>query len=726
MIKKLKPAILLLIAFMMLHGTYCSGQVNIQDYLKQRFLKYCENVPREEIYVHSDRDEYISGENLWFNIYLIDRKDFKPSLNSKIVYFEVLNSENRPVVQKRIMIDKGFGPGQIVLPDSLSSGIYIIRAYTSWMKNFLPFNCFMKDIKVYNAFNTRKFNGKPGTIDRLAGAPGNEVFQGQYNNGLTLKVNNLKTDTLEIIVTSTENYRYRNNNIFYLFIQTHGIINRVSSEKIVYETTKITVPKNLLTPGINQITLFDSKGLPICERYNYTPDLHNQSVMIHSEEYYNTRSKVSLEIEAGVELLPLMISTNLSISVAPASNWPDAIDLYDFLIFGTEFGVAPAEILRGSSIGKLSTGEIDSLMLSIKSNWIDWGRILSGELARFKYKPETEYHYLFGKLLNRDQKAVGSNEFILLSSPGKEAVFHYAKTDINGDFNFRIPIDKGLKDLLMQPDEVIKNQIIKLESSFSDQFMRSEGSVTMTNEQIPDYISRWSINYQVQKLYGSSYLGNPLNPGIPPLKPKRFYGKPDVEIVLADYIKLPVMQEVFFELMPGIFLKNKKTGYEITISDPLSNKLYETPPALMVDGVLISNASIIANLDPEIVEKIDVVNEQYFVGDYSFFGIVNVISKTGNYSCVTMPEYAVRMPYKVTDPVMSFASPDYTSGDMKNRRIPDFRNTLYWNPSVIPGKDGRLRVEFWTSDIASDYIVNIQGITAEGKTVTYKKIIRVK
>jgi hypothetical protein len=278
----------------------------------------------------------------------------------------------------------------------------------------------------------------------------------------------------------------------------------------------------------------------------------------------------------------------------------------------------------------------------------------------------------------------------------------------------------------MQPDEVTKNQIIKMESSFSDQFLRSEGSVDMTNEQVPDYISKWSINYQVQKLYGSSYLGNPLNPGIPPLKPKRFYGKPDVEIVLADYIKLPVMQEVFFELMPGIFLKNKRTGYEITISDPLSNRLYETPPALMVDGVFISNASIIANLDPEIVEKIDVVNEQYFVGDYSFFGIVNVISKAGDYSCVTMPEYAVRMPYRVTDPVMSFASPDYTSDDMKNRRIPDFRNTLYWNPSVIPGKDGRFRVEFWTSDIASDYIVNIQGITAEGKTITYKKIISVK
>ena len=104
--------------------------MNVPDYISQRFLKYCESVPREEIFIHSDREEYIAGEDLWFNVYLIDRQSFKPSLNSKIAYFELLNPENRPVVQKRIWIDEGFGPGQIVLPDYIkhryiyNQGIY--------------------------------------------------------------------------------------------------------------------------------------------------------------------------------------------------------------------------------------------------------------------------------------------------------------------------------------------------------------------------------------------------------------------------------------------------------------------------------------------------------------------------------------------------------------------------------------------------------------------------
>jgi hypothetical protein len=86
----------------------------------------------------------------------------------------------------------------------------------------------------------------------------------------------------------------------------------------------------------------------------------------------------------------------------------------------------------------------------------------------------------------------------------------------------------------------------------------------------------------------------------------------------------------------------------------------------------------------------------------------------------------IRLSYRVTEPVRSFISPDYSSVDISKNRIPDYRNTLYWNPSVKPGKDGTARVEFWSSDNKSDYIINIQGITSEGEMVSFNKIIKVK
>jgi hypothetical protein len=726
MIKKIKPSILFLALVLFLQSAYGQKQMNVPDYISQRFIKYCESVPRDEIFVHTDREEYIAGEDLWFNIYLIDRQSFKPTTDSRITYFELLNPENRPVVQKRIGINQGFGPGQIVLPDSLSTGTYTIRAYTSWMKNFLPYNCFMKDIKVYNAFNTKAFKGKSGSGSFPKGGSGSEINQGISNSGLTLKVNNLLPDNIEIFVSADGNYRSQNSNLFYLFIQTHGIIDQVSTERIADENTKIVLPRKSLTPGINQITLFDSKGWPICERFIFTPEKERQIFKLHSADSCKLRNKVSLEIEPVNTLSTDLNSTNLSISVAPVTNDQEMLDLNDYLIFGTEFGLQPFITIKGRKISEVPPGVIDTLLLKVKSNWIKWGTILSDVLPSFKYKVEKDNHYIFGKLLNNEQRAAGSDEFLILSIPGKNAGFKYSKTDSEGNFSFNIHIDEGLKDLVIQPDDIIKNPKINIESSFSDKYLKSETIADSAEKHIPRYISKWSVNYQVKKIYGSSSLGNPVSTAIPLLKPRRFYGKPDVEIILADYIKLPVMQEVFFELLPGVFLKSKKSGYEISVADLVDNKTYETPPGLMIDGVIISDPSMIANLDPEIVEKIDAVKERYFVGDYMFFGIVNVITKAGNFSCVTLPDYAVRIPYRVLDPVSSFISPDYSSGDMKNSRIPDSRNTLYWNPSVRPGKDGKAVVDFWTSDTASDYLINIEGITPEGKTVSLRKIIRVQ
>ena len=148
---------------------------------------------------------------------------------------------------------------------------------------------------------------------------------------------------------------------------------------------------------------------------------------------------------------------------------------------------------------------------------------------------------------------------------------------------------------------------------------------------------------------------------------KRFYGKPDIELVMDDYIKLPVMQEVFFELIPGVFMKEEgETGYEITISDPIENKVYDEPPILLIDGV-VEGSQLIADLDPEHVERIDAVKSRYFVGNYLFQGLVNVITRKGDFSKFQLPDYAVRLPYRVTEQAVTFHLPDYSLPENKEK-----------------------------------------------------------
>lgn len=706
--------------FLLLQGIYGQSSSDKSDYLRQRFLNYCKSVPREEIFIHTDREEYISGENLWFNTYLIDRQSLLSSGNSSIVYFELLNSANRPVVQKRILITKGLGPGQIILPDTLSTGTYTIRAYTNWMKNFLPYNCFMKNILVYNAINTKPSKAIRTQDNNVLSKQSNDL-QLDRNPEVNVNINNLKSDTLEVFLDADKKFRDENKNIFYIFIQTHGNINYISSENMTGESTSISLPKKILSSGINQITFFNSSGEPFYERYIYTPPLKSNQITLKSADSCSLRNKVVLDIQLQNRKSSIADSTNLSISVSPVQR-KESDDMSDYLVFGTEFG---PDINR-KELSELHNVKMDSILSSLKSNWINWKEIFSGDLPHFKYPTENEYHLLMGDLVTNEGMSISDPEYLLMCTPGKEADFQYTRTDNEGHFCFRIHIDEGLKDLIVIPDNGNKNRKINIESSFSDKYISQVSVADSSNKTIPAFISKLSVNHQVQKIYGNPSLGTQQKAIYNPVIPLRFYGKPDFELVLSDYINLPVMSEIIFELLPGVSLKRKKSGDEISLTYHIADNQYTTYPCLMIDGIIIKDASLIANIDPEIVEKIDLIREKYFVGRYFFPGIINVITKAGDFSCVSLPEYMIRMPYRVLEPVNSFISPDYTTLQTMESRIPDYRNTLYWNPSVKTDKEGKARIEFWSSDNKADYEINVQGITKEGKIFSTQKILRVR
>jgi len=723
---KIKPAIFLFICSLFFQASYSQVQNNIPDYLKQKFLKYIKNVPREEIFLHSDKEDYIAGEDLWFNLYLIDRQTFSLSLNSKIVYFELLNTENRPIIQKRFILDDGSGPGRIVLPDTLGSGVYTIRAYTNWMKNFMPENCFIKDINVYNALNAMAFKGKRNAAGPVRNSSNGNISGEILKSGLSLKVNNSEKDFLELFIDTDSNFQVDNDNLFYIFIQTHGNINHVSSEKITGSTTKVVVPRYELNAGITQITIFNSRGKPVADRYVYSGVRGKDILTLNMADSCGLRNKIKLGLSLENVLPDDLKSTKLSISVAPLISDRGMTDFNDYMVCGTEFGLPVMKLLKKARFQTGSSESIDSLLLNARSNWINWPAILSGEQSHFKYLSENGFNILSGKLLTSDQKLISAPENLFLCIPSKEASFQYAKTDENGNFIFRIHADEELKDLVIMPERNDAGFKTIIESPFYDQYPKSSTYIDSTSSVIAARISKMSINHQVQAIFGSRSVESTSADRSAKTVMQRFYGKPDIELVLADYVTLPVMSEVIFELLPGVSLKKKRSGYEFTITEHKDDGLVVSYPTLMIDGVIISDPSLIVNLDPELVEKIDVIKSKYEVGHYVFTGIINVITKSGDFSGVSLPDYMIRMPYRVTEPVLTFVSPDYSSVEVKENRVPDYRNTLYWNPLIAPDKDGKSVLEFWSSDNKGDYIINIQGVTQRGNILSAEKVIRVR
>jgi hypothetical protein len=698
------------------------GADGIQEDIARKFTEYCLNIPWEEVYVHTDRDEYIAGETMWFNTRVVERPNTILSDRSRVVYFEVLNRVNRPVVRTRVRIDGGSGSGMVLLPDTLSSGDYIIRAYTNWMKNFLPSNCYSEKIRIFNAINITPVHH---IRDRTYLTRDKEIKHAGVDIQKNIKTDVASSpDTFYIQIGSDNAGNTGNTGNCYLFIQTHGIIDINEKIDLLPGNTEVAVPKKNLTPGINHITLFNEIGKPFFERYVLTLPENKQELSVESDISSEPRSKAAVEIVPDGFILPSFSGTCFSIAITPESFSHKSIDLDDYLIFGSEFGIIP-EQFYGRRLREINDDSIDEFLRTVKSKWIDWEKILSGNLPDIKYLPESENYYITGKLINRESLAPVPGEYVFISSPGKNAQFMYDLTDSSGDFSFPVPLNHNrISDIIIQPERSDSGMAVNIATSFSELYSPVRPDSLITGFEIPGYLSKMSVNYQLNKIYGlSSAVEIPDTSELLTVQ-KNFYGKTDLRLILADYIKLPVMEEVFFELVPGVNMRRDKSGYEVSILDPVDKRKYDIPPSLFVDGIKVDDATVVADLDPELVEQIDVVLDKYLVGDYLFYGIVNIITRAGNFSNVDLPEGAVRLNYRVTDPAYSFVSPDYSTEDLKRSRIPDLRNTLYWNPSVVPGDNGKIRIEFWTSDFDTDYMIDIQGITQDGNPVSYRKFIK--
>jgi hypothetical protein len=381
------------------------------------------------------------------------------------------------------------------------------------------------------------------------------------------------------------------------------------------------------------------------------------------------------------------------------------------MTFGSEFGPEFYEAIKGT--GELASAYVDSLLEGAESRWIKWDMVIQGKQPEISFMPEINQHYFSGSLIDDNP----ADKFVIMSIPGKQAYFQYAVTDARGNFAFSMPVDGELRDIVIQPDEINGKSSIKMISPFFEEYDIPERTKASSAIKYP---ALWSEGYQVSKIYGTRYTLPSTRLITPSLPNRRFYGKPDVELKLSDYIKLPVMEEIFFEIIPGANLRKRRTGYEITIADPVTKMTYDVPPSLFVDGVRIDNADLIAGVDPEYVEQIDVVLEKHLTGGYVFQGIVNVISKKADLSLVELPKSALRTRYRVFEPVSEFSSPSYNDEKSRSSRIPDFRNTLYWNPRVEGAMD------FWTSDVPGEYEISLQGITPGGKYISQKKTFVVK
>ena len=127
----------------------------------------------EKAYLHLDRPAYGTGETIWLSAYVVDAQRHRPDTLSKVLYVDLVSPLHQVVARRILRLVGGRAAGDIALGDTLQAGTYLLRAYTSWMRNAGPDFVFQRRLQVWPASPDQPDMGAlaAGTVTKGSQAP---------------------------------------------------------------------------------------------------------------------------------------------------------------------------------------------------------------------------------------------------------------------------------------------------------------------------------------------------------------------------------------------------------------------------------------------------------------------------------------------------------------------------------------------------------------------------
>lgn len=103
---------------------------------------------QEKVWLQTQKAFYHPQERVWMKAFMqYENPLYKDSL-SRVLYVDLINPKNQILNSQIWEIYNGEAIGDMLLPDSLETGIYYIRAYTQWMRNFGDSTFFYKKLPI--------------------------------------------------------------------------------------------------------------------------------------------------------------------------------------------------------------------------------------------------------------------------------------------------------------------------------------------------------------------------------------------------------------------------------------------------------------------------------------------------------------------------------------------------------------------------------------------------
>jgi hypothetical protein len=648
----------------------------------QRILDYYKRVPKEQIYVHTDKPYYVPGDTVWFRAHLVDAVTHTPISRSRYVYVELLDNATDTLVQ-RVMVkcdSNGVFANAITLPRQLRSGCYTLAAYTQWMRNFPVERFFYKQLLVVGNTSLSGFQSEAvGLPVRSLQTPSSKQSDavlelGQRKGQLLIQMNKSTSEPLSCVL-------YGSGNLF-VADYTQGRVLKIDSHTLR--------PGNISIAMVNRET-----GDVITEKQTIIEGSQPQIAISGKAQTHNDPMELDITL-MGADGTPLSGNFSLSVTdydvVTPDTLQP-AIDKY----LNQQYADYP--------LSDMLSGTYPRIDYSFQTSQTITGQIRGSIFKKIKnpklmlVRPDTGFRQTF-ELGDSCRFTINGLDFADGTTYVLEGMRRTGSTSL-----VQLNIDPQTFPTLHSPFSSAPSSL-SVPDNFAKQAQEQVmyGSIDREIE-LPEVVKEKKRQHKPTNLMGmppfrAFYDDDPLL--------NNFYS---MEILLST-LGIPVYRDANGELQIRY-----RSG---TVTRAMQG------PGIFIDEFR-SNMEELMMLQPETIESIEwfdhvgAANMTIYGWNVSTSGLLLVRQKPGLKGRAFRPISMATVHQQGWKPSVEFYSPQYPDPAAKTR--PDLRTTLYWNPKVETDEKGHASVRFYASDISKRYLVTLEGVSDDGTIVHQQQII---
>ena len=722
-----------------------------------------------------NQEKYAPGDTILFKAYFL-REDLTRVRGKQILEVNLVDASGHAATGVKFYVNNGMGRDQLIIPNNLTAGVYYLTAHNNWMKNFDPAFIFKKKISIVKknevvevkkpflyaapegghlisgiANQIRFYTHQPGIAVQVKDDAGKEIgrvmMDGNGTGSLLLNpvantryTAHLRDGSMHVLLPAVDadgvSFTFRQGGkgqphdiiltsaVTSSYIGKELLVVMTAAGKIQWITTvkhsqrdSLTVKSSEMIGGLVQITVLDPTGSVLASRnfYNYKDPTVRVKVD-PDQAVYHTRDKINLAISI-TDQAGKPAEGEFSVRVVNAALFEEEAGLFsEELTLLTEVKT-PYELNRNQEGWQTS---LDNFLITVTEP-LPWPVILAKQLP-------TPTH-LFSNVIEKRGKAYFADSDKPL--PDLTQVSFYLQrnreyvqtfTTDQGTIGFSIPQFYGNDELYYIAQLLSDDDITDIRVEWEkDIFPWPEAPGAIESERSDDFAVFMERKRLIDQSFGVHQHLNDVTSNN--TKDINDIWEADVTVKVDDYIVFPTLKEFIKEVVPAMYYRNTKRGDVVRVTLPAPMQA-TTSPLYIIDGIATRNTAFFLSLKPAEIRTFKIINTRSKLsktGLLGKYGIVIVETQKGNLREPLLdPDNKLLIGLDLPLPFNTYIQP------AAYPNVPDFRSTLYWNPSVKTEADGKATLQFYGSDDIGKFRIYVEGLSAEARPFAATQDIHVE